>query len=136
MNDYGQKVEEFEFQFIDGEQIDCELAQAWVLNQANFSAYLKACHDWEYDSKVRFIAATECGFTPKGNASDPDTLDVEIFNIDSLRELAEQFVEDGLYGDIPDSLQYYIDYDAIARDLAMEYSETTIAGETIVFACR
>ncbi|MEP3296768.1 MAG: hypothetical protein ABJO27_09875 [Pseudoruegeria sp.] len=34
-NDYGAPVEEFEIQFIDGEHIDCELAQAIGLNQAN-----------------------------------------------------------------------------------------------------
>lgn len=27
-NDYGQPVEEFEIQFIDGEAIDCDLAKA------------------------------------------------------------------------------------------------------------
>ena len=29
-NDYGDPVEEFEIQFIDGADIDCELARAWV----------------------------------------------------------------------------------------------------------
>ena len=28
VNDYGQRVEEFEIQFIDGEDIDCELAKS------------------------------------------------------------------------------------------------------------
>ena len=52
-----------------------------------------------------------------------------------MRELAEQFVEEGLYGDIPESLQFYIDYEAIARDLSVEYSETVIAGSRVIYRC-
>ena len=51
------------------------------------------------------------------------------------RELAEQFVEEGLYGNIPESLQFYIDYEAIARDLSVEYSETVIAGSSVIYRC-
>jgi antirestriction protein len=40
-----------------------------------------------------------------------------VHQADSLEDLAEQFVNDGLYGDIPESIQYYIDYEKIARDL-------------------
>jgi len=52
-----------------------------------------------------------------------------------MRELAEQFVEEGLYGDIPESLQFYIDFAAIARDLAVDYSETVIAGSRVIYRC-
>jgi len=49
--------------------------------------------------------------------------DVEIYEEINMNELAEQFVEDGLFGDIPKSLINYIDYDAIARDLSMDYTK-------------
>ena len=49
--------------------------------------------------------------------------DVEIYEEINMNELAEQFVEEGLFGDIPKSLINYIDYDAIARDLSMDYTE-------------
>ena len=49
--------------------------------------------------------------------------DVEIYEEMNMNELAEQFVEEGLFGDIPKSLINYIDYDAIARDLSMDYTE-------------
>ena len=80
--------------------------------------------DWQKINVI--IACGECGydFDPQ---CDPDLLGVELYFVDSLRELAEQFVEEGLYGDIPENLQFYIDYDAMARDLGMEYSETEIA---------
>ncbi len=52
-----------------------------------------------------------------------------------MKDLAIRFVEDGLFGDVPESFQYYIDYDAIARDLAMDYGEVTIAGERLIYRC-
>lgn len=42
----------------------------------------------------------------------------------SLKDTAEQLVDDGLFGDIPDSIANYIDYDAIAYDLNIDgYTE-------------
>lgn len=38
-NDYGNFVEEYEIQFIEGEQIDCALAAAFSLNQVNFRQF-------------------------------------------------------------------------------------------------
>lgn len=40
-----------------------------------------------------------------------------------------------LFGTIPENIRYYLDLDAIARDLAMDYSETTIAGKNYIFRC-
>lgn len=55
--------------------------------------------------------------------------------MESLREGAEQFVDEGLFGDIPEQLRFYIDHDAIARDLAADCSETVIAGRRLVYRC-
>jgi antirestriction protein len=45
---------------------------------------------------------------------------------DSLEDLAYRLVDEGCYGEIPDSLRNYIDYEAIARDLGFDnYYETT-----------
>lgn len=40
----------------------------------------------------------------------------------SYNELAEHFVDEGLFGEIPDTIINYIDYEAIGRDLSFEYS--------------
>ncbi|WP_307374309.1 antirestriction protein ArdA [Peteryoungia aggregata] len=66
---------------------------------------------------------------------DPDDFDVDIYEEDSMKALAERFVDDGLFGEIPDHLAHYIDYDAIARDLSMDYTETEIAGERLIYRC-
>jgi len=39
----------------------------------------------------------------------------------NLEQLAEHFIDEGLYGTIPETLSYYIDYAAIARDLSYDY---------------
>ncbi len=59
-NDYGDPVEEFEIQFIDGEAIDCELAKAIGINQANLADYFACVADWE--KTLVIIAVGECGY--------------------------------------------------------------------------
>lgn len=136
-NDYGQPVEEFEIQFIDGDPIDVALAQAWGLNQANLARFFEVADDWSDDQKRRFIIAVgECGYTFDPASVDPDDFDVDLYEADSLRELAEQFVDEGLFGEIPPHLAHYIDYDAIARDLSLDFSQTEIAGTRVIYTCR
>ncbi len=135
-NDYGDPVEEYEIQFIDGDEIDCALAKAWEINQANFAAFLEAAENWDEDDKCRYIIAVgECGYAHGDVADDPGRIDISFYELSSMRELAEQFVDEGLFGDIPERLQFYLDYDAIARDLSVDYSEVTIAGTNFIFYC-
>lgn len=44
--------------------------------------------------------------------------------VDSYEELAEMFVDEGNYGEIPENLKYYIDFSAIGRDLSFDYTQT------------
>ncbi|MEP5730849.1 MAG: antirestriction protein ArdA [Sulfitobacter sp.] len=132
-NDYGERVEEFEIQFIDGEHIDCDLAKAIGINQANLKQYLDAVDAWEDEDKTRVILAVgECGYRFE-DTTQPSDFDLDIYHINTMRELAEQFVEEGLFGDIPERLQFYLDYDAIARDLSMDYSEAEVAGQNLIY---
>ncbi|MCE8001177.1 MAG: antirestriction protein ArdA [Rhodobiaceae bacterium] len=132
-NTYGDPVEEFEIQFIDGERIDCDLAKAIGINQANFRDYLDCVEAWEDWEKINVIIAVgECGYDFDGQV-DPDHHGIDVYPVETMRELAEQFVDEGLFGDIPENLQFYVDYDAIARDLAVEYSEIEIAGECLIY---
>jgi len=130
---FGQIVEEYEIQFIDGEPIDAELAKAFGLSQCNFGEFLERSENWNDDQKTRFvIAVAECGYDA---SIDSDEVEIDIYELDSLTELAEQFIEDGLFGDIPEQLRFYLDLDAIARDLSMDYAEATIAGRRIIYRC-
>ena len=134
-NDYGQPVEEFEIQFIDGVEIDGQLAEAICVNQGNLGQFFEAVEEWDDDQKMRVIIAVwECGYPLEADC-DPESFDIELYPVEGMKDLAQQFVEDGLFGEIPEPLQFYIDYDAIARDLSVDYTETTIAGQTVVYRC-
>ncbi|MCP4185519.1 MAG: antirestriction protein ArdA [Hyphomicrobiales bacterium] len=135
-NEYGQPVEEFEIEFIDGELIDCELAKAIGINQVNFKRFYELVDEWEDHEKTRFIIAVgECGYSFDIENDNIDQLDVDIYEEDNLKDLAYRFVEDGLFGEVPKAFEYYIDYDAIGRDLSADYSETTIAGQRLIYRC-
>jgi hypothetical protein len=135
-NAYGFPVEEYELQFIDGEDIDAKLFEALGVNQCNFYQFLEACDAWDDNQKRKaIIAVGECGYSLDLGLGDPDDLDVDIYEMDTLRELAECFVDEGMYGPIPAPLQHYIDYDAIARDLGIDYCEITIAGKRLIYHC-
>lgn len=136
MNSYGQPVEEFEIQFIDGESIDADLFKALGVHQGNFATYLEAIKDWSEEDKIKVIIATgEAGYKFNLGEDAPDQFDIDLYELDSLKDLAEQFVEEGLFGEIPASIQNYLDYDAIARDLGMDYSEITIDGINYIYRC-
>ena len=134
-NDYGEPVEEFEIQFIDGEDIDCQLAKAISVNQANLTQFFACIDDWDDHDKIKVIIAVgECSYRFE-NSTQPDDSEIDIYHVESLKELAERFVDEGFFGDIPKPLEFYIDYEAIARDLAVEFTETSIAGERLIYRC-
>ena len=135
-NDYGDPVEEFEIQFIDGEDIDCSLATAIELSQGYFYKFFELCDELDEFDKITFvIVLQECGFDFNPEITDPSTYEIDIYEMDTLRDLAEFFVDEGLMGDIPDNLGRYFDYDALARDLSYQYSTIRIAGKNYVYAC-
>lgn len=95
------------------------------------TAFLDAVDEWNEDQNLRFVIAVgECGYSFDPQKNHPDDFEVDIYELDSLKELAE-----GLYGPIPASLAFYIDYDAIARDLACDFTETTLVGKRLIYAC-
>ena len=135
-NAYGQPVEEFEIQFIDGEAIDAALASAIGLHQGDVAAFFDKIEEWEDNQKrTVIIAVGECGYQAGWSDCDPDDFDVDFYQLQSLRELAEQFIDEGIFGDIPERIACYLDYDAIARDLGMDYAALTIACERFVYRC-
>ncbi len=134
LNRYGDRVEEYEIQFIDGDDIDCSLEKAWNLDLSNIKRYFAACDDWgDHQKRIFIIAVGEGGYNFDPDNVSADDFEVDIYEIDGMANLAEQFVAEGLWGDIPDHLANYIDYDAIGRDLEHDYTETEIAGKTLIY---
>ena len=135
-NDYGQTVEEFEIQFIDGERKDAELFKALGIHQGNIGTFIDKAEEWEDWEKMNIILAVgEAGYDFDMSKDDPGDLDIQIYQVESLRELAEEFVNDGLFGDIPENIAPYLDMDAIARDLSCDYAESRVAGKTFIYRC-
>lgn len=137
-NSYGQPVEEYEIQFIDGECIDAEFARAFHLNQASLSQFFDAVETFDEGQKVRFIIANgECGYAlgADSDADDIDAIEIDLYVMDSLEDLAREFVNEGIFGEVPKSLASHIDYASIARDLSVEYATTEIAGTRYVYRC-
>lgn len=126
-------TEEYEIEFIDGEEIDCALFKALKIHQGNFGTYLGACDDWTEDQKRRVIISCYHGYGFDFDKNNPDDIEAEIYEVDSMKDLAEQFVEEGLFGEIPENIRYYLDYDLIARDLEADYSAATIAGTRFIY---
>lgn len=93
-----------------------------------------AVQDWDEGEKHRFIVAVgECGYSFDPASVEPDDFNVELYEEGAMKELAARFVDEGLFGEIPDNLQCYLDYEAIARDLAFDYTETVIAGKRLIY---
>jgi Antirestriction protein (ArdA) len=135
-NSYGQLVEEYELQFIDGADIDAQLFKALNIHQGNFNHFLTVCEEWDSDQmKKVIIAVGECGYDFDLASGDPDDFDVDIYQMDSLKELAEHFVDEGLFGTIPDEIRNYLDYDALARNLGYDYTEATVGGDRLIYRC-
>ncbi|MEM1385643.1 MAG: antirestriction protein ArdA [Pseudomonadota bacterium] len=136
VNAAGQPVEEFEIQFIEGDPLDAALAQAIGLSQANLKSFFDCSADWDDHQKLAAIVAVgECGYHVDLSKDDPDDLDLDIYEDFSLRDLAIHFVAEGLFGEVPERLANYLDFDAIGRDLGMDYAETEIAGQQLVYRC-
>jgi len=106
-NEHGEHVEEFEIQFIDGSCLDEKL-------------------------KV-LVGVGEIGMSFDVRVDETASIEVEIYECDSLRDLAEQFVDDGLFGEIPPPLSGYIDFEAIARDLACDFGTVDVCGRGYAF---
>lgn len=135
-NRYGDPVEEFEIQFIDGEAIDAALCDALGLYQSSIGAVFDLIDRLDdHEKKILIIAVGECGYSFDPEKDDPQAFDVDLYEGMTMKYLAEQFVDEGLFGDIPEQLAFYIDMDAIAHDLAIDYTETEIAGERLIYRC-
>ena len=128
---FGLPVEEFEIQFTEGENIDFELFEVWGIHQGNVCKYLDAVDRLTHHKKTNSIIMADMGFCLDKNLA---TFDVELHYCDQMRDLAMYLVENGKYGDIPEIIQQYIDYDALAIDLEAAYTEVNIAGKILYIA--
>lgn len=79
----------------------------------------------EYDQqKLVYLMDDGCNFKQALNGLD----DCDFYPDTTLEDVAYNLVEEGCFGSIPKSIQNYIDYEAIARDLSFDGYHETNAG--------
>ncbi len=136
VNDYGQPVEEYEIQLIEADATDCAIAEAMKLDQANLAQFFDYIDQApsEHDVIAFCIAIGDNIATlRKDTAIDEFTDNMIIYVVSSIKELAEQFIDEGMLGDIPDHLQHYIDVTAYAADLSDYYTEANVLGLNVFY---
>ena len=134
-NEHGDPVEEYEIQFIDGD--NSRLFKAVGVNQANLQAWFDKFEDLDGDDAIKAIyLAEDLGYRLEDALDRLD--DVHLFEGTAI-EYAESYIEDtGLLNEMPDNLRYYFDTEAFARDLLLGGDITELEVERtkyIVQAC-
>lgn len=112
---YGNPVEEFEIDFIDGD--DATLFIACGINQANLSTWFDDIETLGDQEKVNlYFLLNVAGYTLNQAL---DKLDEPSIAQSSLRDAAEELFDECCLHSVPESIRYYIDYEKFARDCEM-----------------
>jgi len=125
-NDYGQPVEEYEIQYIDGD--DCALFNALGINQANLEKWFddfEGQYDGEELVKILYLAQDR-GMDM--DSIDPRWLDEVYIFEGSMTEYAENYLDETGINDAVEKAglnPFYIDVEAYARDMEINGGFTT-----------
>ena len=121
-------VEEFEIQFIDGD--DAELFEACGISQTNLNIWfdeIEFLQDYEKASLYYLVGVAGCNLEQALTKIEEPS----IYRGELLEAAIELFDECYLHT-IPDNIKYYIDYEKFARDCELggdmcefEYANTT-----------
>ena len=126
-NEAGDPVEEYEIQFIDGENYT--LFDRLGVNQTNLEQWFDDFEDINGDDYIKAV------FMAEYLGDDMDTIlgrvdDIHLFEGTAI-EYAQQYIDDtGLLAEMPENLQFYFDTGAFARDMVLggDITEVSIDG--------
>ncbi len=125
---HGNKVEEFELQYIDGN--DGGLFEACCIGQANLSVWFDTiAYLEEYEKAALFFVVAEQGYRLADALDKYD--DVSLTQC-RLTEAAAELFDEIYLPEVPESIRSYIDYAAFANDCQQggDMSEFEFAGKT------
>jgi hypothetical protein len=127
-NSYGQPVEEFMVDFIDGP--DAQLFNACGIDQSNLEFWFDSVECLEDFEKAALFYLVNANGQPVRDAVD-NVDEVSLSQCDLLEAASELFDECYL-SEVPGAVKAYIDYEAFARDcrLGGDMYEFTFNGET------
>ena len=113
-NDYGDPVEEYEIQFINGDNY--QLFNALGINQANLEKWFEDFENLDTDDEAKAIYLAE--YTGYEMQDILDQLDDICLFKGTAEEYAEEYIEDtDMLADMPENLRYYFDTEAFASDM-------------------
>lgn len=121
-NEYGDPVEEFSIEFIDGDEIEQKLFKAMSVSQANVEDYLELVDDLDEEDMFKISVITDdLGY------SFEDALDKyeDLIVYGEFRndvEFAQEYVDGigSLEDALGDNVQNYFDYASFGRNLRMD----------------
>lgn len=129
VNKYGDPVEEYEIQFIDGN--DCELFAACGIDQCTIELWFDTVELLDDNEKIALFYLLD-----NGNYKDIETCmekmdEVQIYD-GNLQDAAEQLFDECYLHDVPEFLRNYIDYEKFAYDCQQggDMNEFTFDGST------
>ena len=115
-NEYGDPVEEYEIQFIDGD--NCQLFNALGINQANLDKWFDNFETMNKDDAAKAIYL--CDYIGYDINEILERLDDVILFQGTAVEYAAEYIEDtDILNGLPENLRYYFDVEAFARDMLM-----------------
>lgn len=122
--------EEVEIQFIDGTKEECLISKLFKPHQGNVAGYYDAVEaGYEGHQLAGLSYLIEYQGTPWTEATE-ELDDVDVYQM-TIKELAEHFAEEGIYpAGVNEKVLPYLDYDMLARDLSMDYTEIACLGVT------
>lgn len=130
-NAFGEPVEEYEIQYIDGDNY--RLFEAIGVNQANLADWFERFEDMDDDCAIRLIILMEHYGYDLEPAFD-HIEDLHLFEGTAV-EYAEELIDStGMLGAMPENLRFYFDTDAFARDMLIggDIAEVDIDGRRFI----
>lgn len=128
LNAYGQKVEEFEIQFIDGDL--AELFNACSIDQSTLEIWFNTIESLSHNEQLSLFYMRDNKLRDLEDALG--MLDDVSISACSLKDAASELFDECYLSEVPESVRPYIDYEAFARDceLGGGMNEFTYQGAT------
>lgn len=110
-------------------EYDCELGHISLnknIHLDSLNELVKEIVELDVYEKRELTAILEAGYYDLEDALTTfDNKSYAFYPEMTLKDVAEELVSEGMFGEIPEPIMFYLDYEAIARDLGFSgYTET------------
>jgi len=119
--------EEVEIQFIDGEDHLCQLAKALSIGQGDIPLWFDELEDLTSEDATRISFLLDCGLSIDDALTRYEWV---CLHYGTAEDYAYDLINDTT--EVPENLRYYIDYEAIARDMKINGEIVEIERDLIV----